>query len=330
MRLVVLVAGLLVGVVYPICGQNHLMIVGGLGGDQGHRDLFHGWAVALVEAAQQRMGIERENIVYLSERPERDSLIDGESTKENIRSNLIGWSERVAQDAQVLIILIGHGSYQGDESRFSLPGPDMTAEDFADLLGRFDTQRVVFVNTASASGDFVRVLSASGRTVITATKSAFERNETVFCEYFVRALAEDVADVDKDQRVSVLEAFEYARTEVAREYESESKLLTEHAVLDDNGDGVGSAQLYPDGDDGSLAARTYLGSGSRPDVVAADDPVLRDLYVRRDSLEARLAELRLQKEELESAVYEERLEDILLTLAETSFAIRERGRGIQP
>ena len=153
----------------------------------------------------------------------------------------------------VFILLIGHGGSQAGESRFNLPGPDMTAADFAPLLAALSRQQVVFVNTASASGDFVKALSAKGRTIVTATKSAMERNQTEFPSYFVQAFSEEGADADKDQRVSVLEAFTYARREVERFYEKGHLLVTEHAVLDDNGDGTGSATPDPATGDGALA-----------------------------------------------------------------------------
>jgi hypothetical protein len=227
-----------------------------LGGDAAHGDRFHQWAKTLVAAAQEKLGVARENISYLAERPERDpSLIDGRSTKENVEKHIVELSAHAERGANVVIFLIGHGSYQGDVAKFNLPGADMSAEDFAAPLSRFENQQLVFVNTASASGDFIPALSGPGRVVVAATKSSFERNETVFCEYLVRAFAEDVADVDKDGRVSLLEAVSYAMQEVNRFYESQSRLLTEHAVLDDNGDGVGSSEPDPETGDGALAGR---------------------------------------------------------------------------
>jgi hypothetical protein len=279
------------------------------------------------------MGVPPENVVYLAERPELDpALIDGRSTKEDVTGTLGDLAGRAAPQATIFVVLIGHGSYQGDESRFSMPGPDMSAKDFAAALDQFATQQVVFVNTASASGDFVKELSAPNRTVITATKSPFERNETVFCEHFINAFSQDVADVDKDERVSILEAFDYARTEVARFFESEARLLTEHAVLDDNGDGVGSSEPNPESGDGALARTLFLDAGAPgAGELVTDDPELKALYERRDDLERQIATLRDRKDEMQSTAYENALEELLLDLARTSQAIREREkRGVRP
>jgi hypothetical protein len=283
----------------------------------------------MLDAARDRLGVPDSRTVYLAERPERDpERIDAESTRENVAAELTRLAGEAEPDAPVFILLIGHGSYQGDESQLSLPGPDMSAEDFAGLLDLFKTQQVVFVNTASASGDFVTVLSGPGRTIVTATKSAFERNETMFCEYFVRAFAEDGADVDKDDMVSLLEAFNYARREVERVYERESRLLTEHAMLDDNGDGEGSADPDPNATDGALAQRLFLGLAPGALVAtAADDSVLVGLYRRRQELQNRIADLRSRKQAMDPATYEGELELLLVELAQTAQAIREREGG---
>ncbi len=229
-------------------------------------------------------------------------------------------------NARVFVVLIGHGSAVGGEPRFQIPGPDMTAQDFAALLAQFPSQQIVFVNLSSASGGFIPVLSGERRTIITATKSGYERNETVFPGYFVRALAGEGADVDKDERVSLLEAFDFARLEVARDYERDNRLQTEHALLDDNGDGRGSVQPRADGADGSVAVRLFLRD---PSSVAADasDPELNALLVRRQQLEEELTLLRARKDSLASDVYQRGLERVLLEIARTGRAIREREGG---
>jgi hypothetical protein len=304
-----------------------MLIVTGLGGDELHRARFHGWATAMIEAAVNRFGLEDTNIVYLAETVERDpENIDGRSTKENVENSLRVMSAKARHDENVLILLIGHGSYQGEESRFSLPGPDMTAQDFGAALSWFPTQSIVLVNTTSASGDFVGTLSGERRTIITATRSPFERNETVFCQYFVEAFTNDVADVDHDNRLSVLEAFEYARHEVERYYEGENRLLTEHAILDDNGDGEGSSEPDPATTDGRMAASfMFDATASFVAEVADGDPELAALYRRQRILQDSLAVLRSRREEMETGAYEVALEALLLDLSRVAMAIRERG-----
>jgi len=280
----------------------------------------------MLDAAANRYGVSDSNLVYLAERVERDSdRIDGRSTKENVESALRVMAGGVRANDEVLILLIGHGSYQGEESRFSLPGPDMTPQDFATALSWFPTQSIALVNTTSASGEFVQALSGERRTIITATRSPFERNETVFCHYFVEAFTEDGADVDHDERLSVLEAFEYARNEVARHYESENRLLTEHAVLDDNGDGEGSSEPDPGTSDGNLAASFLF--DVRAGVVAEladEDPYLTTLYRRQRIYQDSLAMLRTRRDEMETQMYEEVLERLLVNLSQIALEIRER------
>jgi hypothetical protein len=255
----------------------------------------------------------------------------GRSSRENVQKALGTLAQTTAPGDLVFILLIGHGGAQGGESRFNLPGPDMTAADFAPLLAALAGRQVVFVNTASASGDFVKALSAKGRTIVTATKSAMERNQTEFPSYFVQAFSEDGADADKDQRVSVLEAFTYARREVERFYEKGHLLLTEHAILDDNGDGVGSAVPDPATGDGRVARTLFLGGGDESAAdgaaSAAADPRVADLRRQRRALEQEIGALKARKDAMAPAQYEEELEKLLLELARRDAALRQREGG---
>ena len=306
---------------------SHLVVVSGIGGEQEYVDRFYEWSVTMVDAARGRVGMPASSVVYLAEKPERDpDRINGKSSKEEIERVLRSLAEEAGPADVVFILLIGHGSERDGEPQLNLPGPDMSASDFAELLNAFDSQRVVVVNTAPASGGFVEVLSGPNRTVVTATKSRFERNDAVFGGFFVAAFAEDVADTDKDGRVSVLEAFDYARLEVAREYEEDGRLLTEHAMLDDNGDGEGSDEPDAKESDGALARRTFLSAAAAVAAVdATDDPVLAALLVDKADIEQRIEALRLQKADLDPDVYDDRLEDLVVELALKSREIREHG-----
>jgi hypothetical protein len=224
-------------------------------------------------------------------------------------------------------VLIGHGSFTNGESRFNLPGPDLTAEDFALYLDQLSDRRVAFVNLASASGEFVKALSGEGRAIVTATRTGRERNETVFGGYFVDAFTGETADLDKDGRVSLWEAFEFARTEVTREYTTSNRIATEHAVLDDNGDGEGSTELV-DAMDGALARTMFLAAD--PTLAAAratSDPVLRALLEQRLGLEQRLEELRSLRGQIDQDRYDADLEEILVELALLNREIQTQSSG---
>jgi len=321
--------------------QTYVIVVSGVGGDPRFTERFTRWGAAVVEATRQRLGVPEGNVVFLAERPERDSKISGPATKDRLAGVLREIAQRAEPGADVVVILFGHGSDRDGEPRFNLVGPDMTAAELAGWLAPVRARRVVVINTASASGGFVPALAGPGRVVVTATKSGFERNATLFGEYFVRALGAgaggaagaaaaagvaattESADTDKDGRLSVLEAFDYARREVARAYEQEKRLLTEHAVLDDDGDGKGSTEPSATEGDGVLAASVFLTAAR---TVAADtaDPELQRLYAQRDSLERRVAELRGARGSMAAEVYERELEELLVELATTNRAIRGR------
>jgi hypothetical protein len=313
--------------------QSHLLIVVGLGGEPKYTDAFHELAVSMIQAAEKKMGVPASNITYLGEKAASPAVpvYKGRSSRENVQKALGTIAQAAGPGDLVFILLIGHGGSQAGESRFNLPGPDMAAADFAPLLAPLSRQQVVLVNTASASGDFVKALSAKGRTIVTATKSAMERNQTEFPSYFVQAFSEDGADADKDQRVSVLEAFTYARREVERFYEKGHLLLTEHAVLDDNGDGVGSAIPDPATGDGAMARTLFLGgageNAAEGVAAAGADPRLADLRRQRRAIEEKIGALKARKDGMEPTQYEDELEKLLVDLARSEAALRPREGG---
>lgn len=291
--------------VIPARAQNvHVLIVTGLAGEPRYAATFHATATALYDLARNAWGVADSSLVLLAENPGADpARIRGRSTREGVGQALVALSRRVSPGDVLLVFLVGHGSGQGADSRVSLPGPDATAADFGGWLAGFQRQTVVFVNAASASGDFLAALAAPGRVVMTATRSALERNETLFAEHFVRGLS-GAADGDKDGRVSALEAFEYGKRETARAYESDNRLLTEHAQLGDT----------------ALAAGVTFG-GAAP----AADPRTAGLVAQRRALEEQVAELRRRKGTMDSTAYERELERLLLEIAEKTRAIRATG-----
>ena len=307
-------------------GRGHLLVITGASGEPAYGDAFHTSAAAITEAARTRFGLRPENVVYLGEDPARaPGRIAARSTREEIAKALAQLATRAAPGDAVWVVLIGHGSAQGDVSRFNLPGPDLSATDFARMLAPLSRQRVAFVNAASASGDFARSLAAPGRAIVTATKSPTERNETRFARYFADALAAPGADIDKDGGVSLLEAFTFAKREVTRAYEAENRLLTEHAQLEDDGDGVAIADPTASTADGRLAAAMVLGAPSRGSATVAAGP----LATRRRALEEQVAALRSRKATLDSTTYLRQLETVLVELARASRAERG-GQGIRP
>jgi hypothetical protein len=304
---------------------TRLLVVSGLGGEPQYSEQFRNLGLILVDAARRRYAIGDSALVYLAEEGPKDPRINGVSTKVNVEAALAHFANAAAPGDQIVIILIGHGSGSAEDSKISLPGPDMSARDFARDLAMFTTQQVGFVDLTSASGDMLPLLSAPRRVVITATKSSFERNESVFAKYFIAALTSDGADVDKDGRVSLLEAFRYAVTETKRYYDDQGRLQTEHAQLDDDGDKKGTSDVdlrVASGGDGALARRIFLGGGTYASVQGANDPRIAALYKERFALEGRIEELKKRKASLSADAYDDALENLLVELALKSKEIR--------
>ena len=302
--------------------QSHLLIVSGLGGERQYSDAFYEWAITMADAAKARHGLAPDRIIYLAEDPARDpARIQGKSTAAEIRAAIQRIARATEPGDQVFILLIGHGTSTGQDAKFSIPGADLGTKDFAALLDTLAGRKVAFVNAATASGEFAAALSGPHRAIVTATKTGFERNEVTFPRFFVRAYAADGADSDKDGRISLLEAFEYARTEVARSYEEANKLRTEHALLEDNGDKTGSQAPAPTKGDGAVARTMFLAPALSA-AAAAADPRLAALYKERQAIEDKLAELRRAKDVMLPADYEAQLEKLLVDLALKTQQIR--------
>ena len=307
--------------------QTHLVIVSGLGGDAKYGAQFRTLSQSLADAAVKRFGVPQTEVQWFGEDSvSRQPYFSGQATKANVERALTQLATKAGKSDQIVLVLIGHGSGEGENSKISIPGPDLSAADFARLLGQFKSQQLAFIDMTSASGDMLPIVSAPNRVVITATKSGFERNESHFAQFFIDALTKDVADVDKDGRISLLEAFNYATAETKRLYESDTRLQTEHAQLDDMGAKAGVAD--PDGrtTQGLLARRFFLDGGriaSAGAAVAGNDPQVAALYKDKFALEDQINQLRAKKASMTADAYDDALEELLVQLARKAKTIRE-------
>ena len=324
-----LVALLAIAALLPptLQAQNtHVLLISGLGGDPEYTEAFHGWLSRFADAATEKYGVPAERITYLGEKTELDpTRIRARSTGDNIREAFVQLGVSMAPSDNLVVLLAGHGTFRDGTARFNIPGPDLTPDDWSGMLAGLGDHRVTFVNTASASGPFIQALSAPNRTIITATRSGRERNLTRFGLHFVDAFADDGADVDRDARISMFEAFGYALREVEREYEGDNQLLTEHAMLDDNGDGEGSRETEGLEGDGALARTGFLTSVGGAAGETAVSPALQALHDEKAAIEARIAELRRVKAQLSVERYEDELEALLVELALKNREIRAAG-----
>jgi len=305
--------------------QKFALIVAGAGGEESFTKKFTSQAMQLYDAVTTRLGFDEKHVFLLTENvsggPEEGSRANfAKATAEEVKKAFGSIKSAVTADSLVLIILIGHGSFDNQQGKFNLVGPDIAAKDYAAMVGTLPAKRVVFINCSSSSGEFVKPLSSEGHIVITATRSGSEQNATIFAEQFVQALTDVDADADKNGRVSVLEAFNYATKRTADWYKQKDRLATEHALLDDNGDGVGHEE--PSAGDGALAKTTYL--DSKPIEQAGADAELARLLGERQKMEEGIEKLKARKGEMKQDDYEAELERLLVELAKVNQSIKAR------
>jgi mannose-6-phosphate isomerase-like protein (cupin superfamily) len=222
--------------------------------------------------------------------------------------------------AELWVVLIGHGTFDGKEAKFNLRSNDVSAVELAEWLQPF-RRPVAIINASSASAPFLQKLSGTNRVVITATRSGSEVNFARFGRYFSAAIADPAADLDKDGQTSLLEAYLMAARRVKEFYETEGRLATEHALLDDNGDGLGTP---PDWFRGIRAVKSAKDGAALDGLRAHQFHLVRseaelklppEVRARRDALEQSIAKLRDSKRTLAEDDYYQKLEVLLLEIA---------------
>jgi len=211
-----------------------------------------------------------------------------------------------------VLMLIGHGSFDGVEYKFNLVGPDITAGEIASMCDHIGSRRQLIVDTTSASGGALQALEKPGRAVIAATKSGTEKNATVLIRYWIEALQDPSADTDKSDSVSAIEAFRYAAQKTAAFYDAEKRLATEHAVFNDVGHGE-PVREAGNGQGMLLSSITLLRLGTSQ--LAASDPAKHALLDKKEELEQKVDMLKYQKAAMDPADYKKQLTDALVELA---------------
>ena len=274
---------------------TEVLIVQGLGGNDHYRARFD-TEVATIEAAAKTLAPE----------PSIRIFREADGDREAILAHLGTLAGSMAEGDLFYLFLVGHGSFDDEEYKFNIRGPDLTDADLKDALDAIPSDNQLVINTSSASGAAADVWADDRRIVITATRSGRERHATFFGEHFIAALFDDAADIDKNRRVSAQEAFNFADRRVAELFETNGNLATEHARLD-----------------GQRAGRFTL---ARLDVArpTIEDARLTELTRGRDSLNERIESLRLERENMDIEEYQQALLGLMLELAETEEAIEGR------
>jgi hypothetical protein len=240
------------------------------------------------------------------------TLTGKQATASQLRQTLDVVAREAKADDDFVLILIGHGSFDGVEYKFNLPGPDVTAGEIAAMCNRIQARRQLIVDTTSASGGAVPALERPGRVVIAATKSGTEKNATVFARYWVEALQDPEADTDKSDSISAMEAFIYATKKTTAFYDSQKRLATEHAVFDDTGSGA-PVREAGNGQGALISSFTLLRLGTSQQ--AANDPAKRALLAKKQELEQKIDALKYQKAAMDPNDYKKQLTAALLELA---------------
>ena len=312
-------------------GSSHVtavpytLIVCGAGGEEAYQKQFSDWGRRLRTALIDRYGHDPDTLVLLTEAGDEDG-VTASSTRETILSRLRELGVCSKPEDQFALYLIGHGSYRRRVAKLNVRGPDLSAEDLSLTLKGVRAERVIVFNTASASAPFVNALSGRNRIVCTSTRSRDQVNATRFAKSFIQALEDGSADLNRDDRISVWEAARQAASITSVWYDSQKLIAPEHAILDDNGDGLGT-RLFVDetaatsSADGELAKRTYLKDIRFPDHIPK--AWVREYRAAIGRVEAWIA----QKAETDTSTYLKRLESLLLEAAMANRRIRGAGSG---
>lgn len=303
----------------PADPNKFAIIISGASGEEAYAKQFAGWTTSLRRTLTGRLNFAEDRLKVLTEQP-----ADGVATRataSEVRRAFESLRSAVKPESAIFIFFIGHGSFDGKQAKFNLVGPDLTAAEYNSLIGALNARRVVIFNMASASGEFVKPLAGRGRVIITATRSGQEQNATRFAEHFIAALSAPDADADQNGRISVLEAFAYANRQTAEYYTRAGRLATEHALLEDNGDGVGHPTA--EAGDGALARTTYF--DSLTSAQAAANAETARLLRERTRLEEEIEQLKARKSEMQEVEYWNALEKMFIELAKINRNMKKGG-----
>jgi hypothetical protein len=283
------------------------LTIAGLGGEADYDQRFKMWAEDIDGSVKKSGG---DVTAFTLQAP----------TREQIRAKFAEIAKLAKPADSLVLVLIGHGSYDGVEYKFNIAGPDITGAELATLMDHVPASRQLVVNTTSSSGGSMDSLHKSNRVVITSTKSGSEKNATVFARYWAQAMRDPAADTDKNESVSALEAFRFAQKKTAESFDTQKRLATEHSVLDDTGKGEGEKDPKTENGQGKLAGAfpvVRLGANA----AAARDPAKAAMLAKKEELEQAIEKLKYDKAAMPAEAYKTQLTQLLLGLAQVQEAI---------
>ena len=300
------------------------ILVSGISGEAELQKLYLQNLTEFRKVLEGSLGFPPDHVIALFDDPAMDpSRIQYQSTRDNLAKVCREIAGRAGREDLVFVFLEGHGDYDGRAYKFNMVGPDPTGEELASMIFAIPAQRFVVFNGTNCSGASLEALAGRGRIVISATKSGIEKNLTHLSGYFIEAFADNNADVDKNARISVLEAFNYAARKIEEHYAREGSLQTEHPVLSDNGEADAITLADAATRTTLLASSVFLDRGS-PLLLGDTSPEGQALAKEARSLEKQIEILKSMKDEMSEEEYLKRLEGLLLKLAEVQAKLRKK------
>jgi len=309
MKLLSLAAAFILFLPVSILADSSALIVRGVAGSPEHETKFDKWTEGTQKALVEKFGFSPDRVIVLS---------DKKSAQAEIQKAFATLKQQLKPADTFFLFFIGHGSGEDGVYKFNISGPDYTADDYSKLLSTLPVGRIVIVLGTPASGAAIEKFAGKNRVVITATRSGQEGNDIVFYDYFLEALESPAADEDKDQKISVWEAFKYAVAGTERFYKEEGRLATEHPQISDNGTektGVTAKEI-------PLVARATSFQVDRP--IVSGDPKLQALLNQRREIEQKIEDLRINKNVIPETEYDKQMESLLVQLALKNQEIRQQ------
>lgn len=296
--------------------DDHIILVVGAGGEAVYAEQFstsaEHWSKLSEEPGFQ--------VTQIGPNQSASSEQQADNDKQRLLAAIDSVTNEISTEDRLWIVMLGHGTFQQGIAKFNLEGPDISADELSTALKQVQSP-LVLIHAFSSSGPWLEKLSGPGRVILTATRSGDEMNYSRFGNFLSQAISNADADLDHDFNISILEAFLKASAETSNFYQAEGRLQTEHALLDDNGDKVGTPPNFFRGvrvaqkaagdvqPDGNLARRTLV-------LTNADQKQLTEEQQQQvTQLELEIATLRAKKSEMEEDQYFEALEPLLIKLA---------------
>jgi hypothetical protein len=289
--------------------DSSALILRGVAGSEEHETKFEKWTAGTTKALVDKFGFSQDRVIVLS---------DQKTAQAEIQKAFATLKQQLKPLDTFFLFLIGHGSGDNANYKFNISGPDYTADDYNKLLGTLNVGRIVIIAATPASGASLEKFNGKNRVVVTATRSGQEGNDIVFYDYFLEALQSATADEDKDQKISVWEAFKFAVAGTERFYKEEGRLATEHPAIAGNGVEKSDAKAQ----EPPLLARSTSFVVDRP--IASSDPKMQALLNQRKELEQKIEDLRINKNSMPAAEYDKQLESLLVQLAVKNQEIRQQ------